>query len=62
MRVVDNNLRQATEDIAGPVSEEAAGGTRKGKQSEKQKPRAARKSRKSAAAGSEPADKARKTG
>ena len=61
MRVVDNNLRQTTEDIGGSASEEAAGRTRKSKQSETRKPRAAKKSRNSAAAGSEPAGKARKT-
>ena len=61
MRVVDNNLRQTTEDIGGPVSEEASGGTRKGKQADKRKARTARKTRKGAATGSEPADRARKT-
>ncbi len=61
MRVVDNNLRQTTEDIGGPVSEEAAGGTRKGRQTEKRKPRAAGKTRNSAAAKSKPAGKARKS-
>lgn len=61
MRVVDNNLRQTTEDIGGPVSEEAAGGTRTDKQSGKRKPRAAGKTRKGAAAKSEPAGKTRKT-